>query len=62
MDPSDSPDSVWNIDTTEYVLNPDGTMTVLYVQHSEEPADGDVSFAQSDGICGARLPYPYGGS
>jgi len=59
--PPDSPDSVWQATATWFDLNADGTVTVVDAGTFEEPVDADpLSFAQGNGICGARLPGPYG--
>jgi WD40 repeat protein len=63
MVPPDTPDSVWKATETAFALNPDGTLSVVRTQMFEEPVvQGGPSFWDpDDGLCGARLPYPYGG-
>jgi hypothetical protein len=54
--PPDSPDSVWRAATTWFGLNGDGTLSIVDVETFEEPIDQDPpSFAQGDGVCGARI-------
>jgi len=61
--PPDSADSVWQATATWFDLNDDGTVSVVDVGSFEESVDADpLSFAQGNGICGARLPYPHGDS
>jgi Tol biopolymer transport system component len=60
--PPDSVDSVWQATATWFDLNEDGTVSVVDVGSFEESVDASpLSFAQGDGICGARLPGPHGG-
>jgi Tol biopolymer transport system component len=63
MVPPDTPDSVWSATETAFALNPDGTLSVVRTQMFEEPVvQGGPSFWDpDDGLCGTRLPYPYGG-
>ncbi len=61
--PHDSPDAVWFAHETTFILGRDGTLTVIGTRDFQEPATSEVpSFATRGGLCGARLPYPYGGS
>ncbi len=59
--PPDSVDSVWQATATWFDLNADGTVSVVDVGSFEESVDANpLSFAQGNGICGARLPGPHG--
>jgi hypothetical protein len=60
--PGDTPDSVWQAAETVFALNADGTIAVVSSRTFQEPVEpGPPSFrASGDGLCGARLPYPYG--
>jgi hypothetical protein len=59
--PPDSVDSVWQATATWFDLNEDGTVSVVDTGMFEEPVDSEpLSFAQGNGICGTRLPGPYG--
>jgi hypothetical protein len=59
--PPDSSDSVWQATATWFDLNDDATVSVVDVGTFEEPVGADpLSFAQGNGICGARLPGPHG--
>lgn len=55
--PPDSPDSVWRATATWFSMNPDGSVSVVDVGTFDEPVGTDPpSFAQDNGVCGARLP------
>jgi hypothetical protein len=61
MVPPDAPDSVWQAAETTFALNTDGTVSVVGTRSFEEPVEeGGPSFWNfGDGICGARLSFPY---
>lgn len=60
--PPDSADSIWHATETWFDLQPDGTVTIVDRGDFEEPVgSGPASFAQRDGLCGARLPTLFGG-
>jgi len=60
--PHDSPDAVWFAHETTFMLGRDGTLTVIGTRDFQEPATSESpSFATRGGLCGASLPYPYGG-
>jgi hypothetical protein len=60
--PPDSADSIWHATETWFDLQPDGTVTIVDRGDFEEPVgSGPSSFAQRDGLCGARLPTLFGG-
>lgn len=61
MDPPDDPQAVWLAHETTFALNPDGTLSIVDVRTFDEPIDGDFSFAQGDGVCGARMPVRFTG-
>jgi hypothetical protein len=62
MVPPDSPDSVWRATETSFRLDPDGTVAIVGTRSFDEPVvrGGPSFWNPDDGVCGARVPYPYG--
>ena len=60
--PHDSPDAVWYAHETTLRLRHDGKIDVVGTRDFQEPGTSELpSFATRGGLCGASLPYPYGG-